>query len=395
MRNLIPLLLPALLCTCAPAQTDDVHPEDAHHAAAGEEDHHDEGIHLTRAQMETMDIRFGDFSQLKVNDFLTATGTLGLPPNAYAMVSARAAGFIRNARNYVEGDYVKKGAVIALLENPDFTDLQRQYLEGEAQLTFLRQELARQQTLTAANAGIEREVQRLTSEVAAGGAAQEALRQRLEYLGIRTEKLTPETITQQITLFAPRSGYITTIILHEGMYVEPSTQLMELIDEENLHLELAVFERDVARLKEGQRVTYRIPALGTRRYEAEVHVIGKEFDSENKTLRVHADLVGEQPTFIRDLFAEARIWLDDRTSDALPEGAIVRDGEFSYVFAAREDAEGEELEFERLRVQPGTTDAGFTSVEMIDPLPPGMRVITENAYFVYAQAMRGEMAHEH
>ena len=39
-----------------------------------------------------MDIRFGDFSQMKINGYLSATATLGLPPNAYAAVSARAAG---------------------------------------------------------------------------------------------------------------------------------------------------------------------------------------------------------------------------------------------------------------------------------------------------------------
>ncbi len=361
----------------------------------GHDDHGDEGIHLTTEQIETMDIKFGDFSQLKVNDYLSATATLGLPPNAYAAVSARAAGFIRNARNYVEGDYVKRGAVIAYLENPEFIEHQRQYLETAAELVFLRQELDRQETLVNADAGILREVQRLRSQVAAKTANVKGIQQRLQYLGIKTDGLTPDNITQRITLFSPRSGYITSISLHDGMYVEPSTQLMEVIDEQHLHLELDVFERDIAKLEKGQRVTYQIPALGNQRYEAEVHVIGKEFNTENKTVRVHAHLNGEQPHFIRDLFAEARIWLTDQTVSALPEAAVLREGEGSYIFIASAQRSGDEVEFEKLMVKPGATDDGYTAVQLLNPLPKGMQIVTNGAYYVYAQGQAGALEHEH
>lgn len=418
MKNLffstLTLLLLTLLSTCDRAQKHqegDGHDHDApkkemaaddhdegHDDQGAEDDHDDhgdEGIHLTAEQIETMDIKFGDFSQLKVNDYLSATATLGLPPNAYAAVSARAAGFIRNARNYVEGDYVKRGAVIAYLENPEFIEHQRQYLETAAELVFLRQELDRQETLVNADAGILREVQRLRSQVAAKTANVKGIQQLLQYLGIKTDDLTPDNITQRITLFSPRSGFITSISLHDGMYVEPSTQLMEVIDEQHLHLELDVFERDIAKLEKGQRVTYQIPALGNQRYEAEVHVIGKEFNSENKTVRVHAHLKGDQPKFIRDLFAEARIWLTDQTVQALPEAAVLREGEGFYVFIAPAQRSGDEVEFEKLMVKPGATDEGFTAVKLLNPLPKGMQIVTEGAYYVYAQGQAGALEHEH
>ena len=244
------LFLTLLLSTCGPAQMDER--EVADPEMVMEEDHGaDDGIHLSRQQLDAMDIAYGELEEMKVNDYLRATGTLGLPPNAYAAVSARASGFIRDSRNYVEGDYVKRGAVIAYLENPEFIEHQREYLEAVAELTYLQQELERQETLLAENAGILKRAQQLRSEVAAKVANVSGLRQRLEYLGIRTDDLRPDNIIQQVTLFAPRSGYITTISLHDGMYVEPSTQLIELIDEEHLHLELDVFERDIAQVEKG------------------------------------------------------------------------------------------------------------------------------------------------
>lgn len=393
------LLLPLFLWTCGPAQTEAPPEQQPADNRAGEEpeEHHDDepGVHLTAAQVDNMDIKFGDLSQLKINDYLSATGVLGLPPNAYIAVNARASGFVHNVPNYVEGDFVRKGAVLGYLENPEFIDHQQRFLEETAELVYLRQELERQEHLLAADAGILKSVQRLRSEVAAKTATLAGISQRLEYLGIRTANITPDNLTDRITLFAPRSGYITTISLHDGLYVEPSTELIELIDEDHLHLELEVFERDIARVEKGQRVTYRIPALGATTYEAEIHVIGKEFNTENKTVRVHAHLQGEQPPFVEGRFAEVRIWLDDETVQALPEEAVLRDGEIAYVFVSSVETTGGEISFERLKVNPGITDNGFTSVRLIDPLPPGMRIVTEGAYYVYAQAQAGALEHEH
>ena len=387
------LLLLLFLCTCGPAPEKNL-PEEAT-LTYTPPDAQEATVHLTTQQIQNMDIRFGDFTELKLNDYLSATGVLGLPPNAYAAVSTRAAGFVHDVRNYVEGDYVQRGAVLGYLENVDFIDQQQRLLEVRAELQFARQELERQETLLAADAGILRAVQRLRAEVAAKEATLAGITQRLEYVGIPARDVTPENIVDRVTLFAPRSGFITMINVHDGMYVEPSTELMELIDEAHLHLELEVYERDVGKVRTGQRVSYRIPALGDQQYEAEVHVIGKEFNAENKTVRVHAHLRGEQPPFVEGRFAEARIWLDDQTVRALPEAAIVREGETSYVYAGMAEPEGEEVTFERLLVNPGTTDEGFTAVRLIDSLPADMRIVTQGAYFVYAQSRVGEMGHEH
>ena len=47
------------------------------------------------------------------------------------------------------------------------------------------------------------------------------------------------------------------------------------------------------------------------------------------------------------------------------------------------------------RVNPGATDDGYTAVRLIDPLPEGMRIVTQGAYYVYAQSQSGELEHGH
>lgn len=366
--------------------------DDGHNHGAA---HGDGKIHLTKAQIETMNIKFGDFSQIKIDDFVKATGTLGLPPNATFSVSAKSKGFIRDSRKYVEGSYVKKGEIMAYLENPEFIQQQQEYLEVAAELTYLEQELDRQQKLVDANAGVTKNLQKLQSEVKMKTATLKGVAKQLAYLGIKVSDLSPDKIVQRIPIYSPMTGYITSIQMHNGMYVTPEMELMEVVNENHLHLELDVFENDIATIKEKQRISYSVPALGNAIYEGEVHIVGKEFNSENKTVRIHGHLEKDRPRFIKDLFIEAKIWLTDQTVQALPEKAIIQDGVSSYIYVANEQTEGEELTFEQIMVMPNTTDNGFTAVKLIDSIPEGMKIVTEGAYYVYAQSKAGELTHEH
>ena len=366
--------------------------EDGH----GHGEEHEEGeIHLTKAQIETMSIQFGDFSQVKINDFVKATGTLGLPPNALTSVSAKANGFIKNSKKYVEGNYIKKGAIMAFLENPDFIQQQQKYLEVAAELVYDHQELERQQTLLAANAGIEKNVQKLKAAVAMKTATLKGVAKQLSYLGINVADLTTDNIVQRIPLPAPMSGYITSINMHNGMYVSPQDKLMEIVNENHLHLELDIFEKDISNIDEGQRISYTVPAMDDQIYDGEVHIIGKEFNTENKTVRIHGHLEKERPKFIKDLFVEAKIWLNDQTVQALPEKAVIKDGDFFYIYATNNSSETKELKFEAIKVIAGKTDNGFTAIKTIDEIPTGMKIVTDGAYYVYAQSKAGELEHNH
>lgn len=357
---------------------------------------HPEGeIHLTAEQMNTMNIKLGTFSQIKINDAVEVTGTLGLPPNAYSSVSAKAAGFIKHSRKYVEGDYVKKGVIMAYLENPDFIEIQREYLETQAKLTYLQQDLRRQKELNAAGAGIEKNEQKLTSEVNLHTATLAALAKQMNYLGMDADRLSPDNITERIPIISPMAGYLTSIQMHNGMYVEPSRELMEIVSENHLHLELDVFERDIAAVIKGQKISYRIPALGSETFTGKVEVIGKEFNPENKTVRVHGHPEGKQPPFIKDLYVEAKIWLNDQTVQALPDKAIVTDGAMSYIYVTNDRRAGEDFIFEQMQIVPGVRDNGYTAVKTTEKLPAGKQIVTEGAYYVYAQSKVGELEHSH
>ncbi len=404
--SIVPIISLAIFLTlssCGNKQSElDSHDHHAEEAEMGESHGHeseseeDGSIHLTKEQIETVGIELGDMKPIKINDFISATGTLGLPPQSYASVSTKTSGFIKNSNKYVEGSKVKKGAIIAYLENPELIKTQQEYLEVEGELTYLRQELERQQKLVNEDAGVIKQLQKLQSEVSVKTAKLKGIAKQLAYLGIDIKELTPDNIKERIAIIAPISGYATSVNMHNGMYVTPEMRLMDIINEQHLHLELDVFEKDISKLKEEQKISYTVPALGSEIYEGEVHVIGKEFNTENKTVRIHGHLVGKRPRFIKDLFVEAKIWLNDQTVQALPQDAIIKDGSASYIyitFPAKQ--QGDEVQFTKVEVIPGTEDKGFIAVKLLQNLPEDAKIVVKGAYYVYAQSKAGELEHEH
>ncbi|MEZ5024632.1 MAG: efflux RND transporter periplasmic adaptor subunit [Chitinophagales bacterium] len=352
-------------------------------------------MHLTKEQIKTIGLEFGDVSELKVNDFIKATGTLGLPPNAYSSVTAKAAGIINGHKKFIEGNYIKKGEIIAHIENPEFIIKQQEYLETKAQLNLKKLDLDRQTALIDANAGVSKNLQNVETEVEILEAKSMSLSKQLSYLGISTNDLSPNSITQQIAITAPMSGYISSINIHNGMYAQPMVSLMEIISESHLHLELDVFERNIGDVKVGQKISYIVPALGNAKYDGEVSIIGKEFDPKSKTVRIHGHLEGVKPTFIKDLFINAKIWLNDITANAIPEASVIKDGSDSFIYVAKDEKELEEIAFTKVMVIPGATNNGFTAIKLLSEIPDGMKIVTKGAYYVYAQSKAGELEHEH
>ena len=138
-----------------------------------------------------------------------------------------------------------------------------------------------------------------------------------------------------------------------------------------------------------------VPALSNTIYEGEVYIIGKEFNTTNKTVRIHGHLTGDRPQFVKELFVQAKIWLNNQTVPALPQDAIVKDGASFYIYIANPENRSKKVAFEKRMVIPRSSAAGYTAVSLLDEIPKGMQIVTKGAYYVYAQSKAGELAHEH
>ncbi len=385
----------------APKETSSHEHDDEH----GEEASPKDVAIFTSQQAEAISIETGRFQQMKLAGYIKAYGILNLPPSNQATINPPHQGFVEKT-SFLEGDYVKKGTVLAELSHPDYLLLQQEYLEGQSRLTFLTQELERQRTLAAANVSAQKKLQETEAEFNAMTARQSGLKERLAYIGISTQNLSASSMKRRITIRAPFSGYITKVKIRLGTLVRPETTMYEMVDNRKMHLELKVFEKDLFQIKKGQKITFRLPTQGDKNYEADVHLIQKEFDQENRTVTILGHLNAENPEFIRGLYTEAQIWLDAQTVPALSETAIISDEGQSYIFVevpedeshedSHDESEGhDEKQFRKVLVRTGVTEGGFTEVYPVESLDSDAKIVLSGAYYLMAEMNKGEAEHAH
>ncbi|MFQ5448449.1 MAG: efflux RND transporter periplasmic adaptor subunit, partial [Saprospiraceae bacterium] len=359
------------------------------HAGEGEGESSATEVHLTREQITAIGLKTGAFTPRKMAGYFSASGTIELPPQSIASVNAPEVGFVKEVRNYVVGSPVKKGAVLATLEHPLYIQKQQEYLETISELTWLQQELERQKTLSEANANALKAFQKAQSDVKVMTARKKGLEQYLKYLGIDAGLLQNGEIRQTISLTAPLSGYLTEVNIHKGLLVKPETKLYAIVNNDHVHLELHVFEKDIGLIEEGQKVSFKIPSFGRQQFEAEVHQVGRAFDADNKTIRVHCHLIGEQPKFMRGLYAEAKIWQDEQTVNALPEDAVIRADGSEYIFIQVSEEGDGEVAFRPVAVRTGEKDGDFLEVIPVGELPAQAKIVTQGAYYLMAEMKKG------
>lgn len=388
--------------SCGHSHSHDQHEDHAHQhttkseMGSEEEEHGENEVHLTKVQIQTIGLTTGSFQPIKISGFMKANGIMDLPPDEIATVTAPARGFVLSTKGeYLVGSYVKKGAILATLEHPDYLSLQQNYMDVVAQLEYQEQEVERQQKLSEANAGALKKYQEASSTLKRLTAQSEGLKGQLRYLGLNPEQVEEGTISSSINLIAPISGYITKLDINQGRFVEPEEMLYEIVNNKHVHLELDVFERDIAKVKEKMRITFSVPSLGNEIFEGEVRLVGRSFNMENKTVRVHGHIEGKHPSFIRGLYVEAKIWSDNETVNALPSGAVVSSEGLAYIFVPEPSENPEELHFKRIPVKLGVSSKDFVEVKPLEVLPDSTAIVTSQAYFLASQMIKGELEHEH
>ena len=239
-------------------------------------------------------------------DRIKANGYLDVPPQNRANVSAYMEGYIHQV-NLLVGDQVKKGQLLVRLINPAYLQLQQDYLDTKEQLAFLKADYERQQTLSSERIAAQKTFLKAQSDYKSAAARLQGMKKRLELLNINPTRVAAGDFTSTVNLYAPITGNITAIHISLGSFVSPSDVMLEIVNRDHEHLELAVFEQDVLAIQEGQSVEFRVPNSGQATYRAEVHRVGQSVDPEKRTITVHADVLEDNPRLVTGMYVEAQI----------------------------------------------------------------------------------------
>ena len=387
-------------------------------AEAGEEEHAQVGpaneIGLTQAQFEAVNIQLGELERKSLRNTIKANGVLDLPPQNKASVSSLVEGVVRTI--YVtQGQAVEKGQRLALIEHPGIIELQEEYLKAQSELTYARKEFLRQQELLRENVIAAKKFQAAEAEYKSQQAMVGSLASRLSLIGISPKSVRLGQLSRGVTITAPIHGFVHMIEVNTGTNVAPASEMFQIVDNHHIHIDLQVFEKDIVKVKDGQKVLFSLVSNPKEQVEARIFSVGKAFEEETKSVGVHAEIRNnERANLLPGMFVNGRIIVSDSTVQALPDEAIITEGELQFVFAAQkakeskgeaaEEHEGEEHEgeevheapawiFRKVEVRTGISDGGYTEVKLLEGLQPGEQLVQKGAYYISAQMNKGEGGH--
>lgn len=326
-------------------------------------------VQLSSIQVKNAGIVTGRPELRQMHTSLRVSGVIDVPPQNLYSISIPLGGYLKTM-NLLPGSQVKKGQVLAILEDPQYVQLQEDYLVAQSKLAFLEADFARQQELNQSKANSDKVLQQVKSDFESQQVIVRALGEKLHLININPATLRSSNISRQISILAPISGFVSKVNVNTGKYVAPTDVLFELMDPADLHLSLTVFEKDLSQISDGQQVV-AWANNSNEKYQAEVHFITKGVD-ETHAAEVHCHLKKYDKRLVPGMFMNAEIALNNAQVTALPDNAIVKWQGKNYVFKVDTGNS-----YRMLPVETGAHTDGFTEIKT--NLPEGSYVI-DNAY---------------
>ncbi len=323
----------------------------------------DDGIiTVTKEQFQSSKLEIGTPNEQDFNIGIKATGKIDVPPENRAKITSFVGGYVKTTHLLI-GDKVKKGQALVTLENTEFIDIQKDYLEVAEQISYLKSEYDRQKTLYEEKITSQKNYLKAESEYRSANGMYQSLKKKLQLLNISPEQVRKGNLTSTITLFAPIAGDVTVMNANVGMFMSPSDVILEIVDTNHLHIELAVFEKDILKVKMGQSIDFTVPQASNEIFKAKVVLVGKSIEGNDRTIMIHGHLDKEiKQRLLTGMFVEATILTDSKKGFGIPNDALITEDDKNYVLLLKSTLNGAYV-FEKVPVTIG--EKSIAEVEII------------------------------
>lgn len=335
-------------------------------------------VQLTPAQLTTAGIETGIVEKKIINGELKVNGMVDVPPQNIVSVSFPLGGYLKTSK-LLPGMHVNRGEVIAIMEDPALVQLQQDYLMAQARLVYLEQDLARQRMLNENKVNADKVYQQAQADHTAQKVLVKGLGEKLRLIGMNPDKLTENNISRSVPVYSPINGFVSKVNVNIGKYVNPADVLFELINPDDMHAALTVFEKDIARVKPHQKVMVTFVDEPDNEYECEVLLVTRNVDADRSAL-VHCHFEKQPDRLLPGMFLNARIMVNNVNALVVPDEAVVRYGNTEYVL--QEESAGR---FRLLAVETGARQSGQVEISSKEVQLEGKKIIVRNPYPVLSQ----------
>lgn len=327
-------------------------------------------VSLTPAQAKNVDLQVAQVSLGEISETLKLQGKIDVPPQNLVSISIPFGGYLKSTK-MLPGTKVKKGQAIAIMEDPQYVQLQQDYLNINNKLSYAKRELARQKELNLNSASSDKVYQLAETEYKNLNVERSALIEKLKLINVNPNQLDQGKISRSIAIFSPIDGYVSKVNVNIGKYVTPSDVIFELINPTDIHLNLTVFEKDLHKINIGQRVLAYTNAKADIKHETEVILVSHNID-EGGSSEVHCHFEQYDKSLVPGMYMNAELKVKNEMVQFLPEDAVVSYENKDFVFE-----EIGERKFKMIEVKIGETNEN--KIAMLTDLK-GKKIVIKGAY---------------
>ena len=387
-------------------------------------------ILLNEKQRMALDLKLGPIQKRNLTTVVKTNGELEVSPESIAEITAFIGGNVKEIKVF-HGDKVIRGTTLAVLEHPDYITLQEEFAEVANKVEYLEQEYQRQKKLFENEIGAGKDYQRVKSEYNTVKARYSGLRSRLEMLNLHAQSIREGNIYKSIPIKAPISGYVNEVNIRVGSFVDAQTRMFTITDNNAIHADFLVYEKDVHLIQKGQKIHFTVSNNPGKELLATIFAMGKEFEPNTRAVHIHAKLNQNPGNLIPGMYITGHIHTNETYTQTLPESAVVSEGTKSYIFIkdsqfreslnhslytktdlpenktpekgghdghdhiAKEYDNEETWAFRRVEVITGLKDEGFVEIRLLDSLSDHAEIVMNAAYYLLADMKKSETKHEH
>lgn len=348
-------------------------------------------VTMTREQINNIELTYTALTPKKIRSMVRLTGRVELPPSGKAMAGSILEGKV-TAVHVMAGSQVKKGQRLFTVQNLQIIDWQQELKMKQAELDFLIKDLERQKQLSIEELTAVKNYENALSEKLQQEAAIEALKAKLNALGLRAD----DQIQSTFSVLAPMSGFLQHLLVSNGQFIDASTPLAEIINNQHLHLHLMAFGSDVSLLDKDQVLSFFIQSRPDQILQAKILWINAMVNEDNNSYDVHAEIMDDHVKLSAGEFVEARVINQEQTLHVVPLSAVSSDKGLYYIFV-KDDEHDNEVHYRKIQVRTGESDLGFIEILPVDPLPAvgDSSVVYNGAFFLLAESKKGEETSGH
>lgn len=341
-------------------------------------------ITINKEQARMIGLETAVIEKKNLRNTIKANGVLELFSQDRAEVSPLIGGRVKSIL-VVEGDGVNKGQLLALIEHPDFIQMQQDYQQQLSKVEFLKFEYLRKEKLYKENVSSRKEYEEARANYKFTQATIRGMDAKLKMIGLDVKKIAEGKVFSSIPIVSPINGFVHLINVNVGEFASPQmgrNQVMfEVTDNTRLHVDLKIFEKDIYKVRIGQRIYFTVLSLSEKVFEATIDVVGKAFEENPKNVHVHADIKNPDGLLIPGAYIHGRITLDEQMVTVIAESAVFLENGKSYIFVKTIGAGDEdELTFEKTEVYTGIKDVGLIEIKNVKNFPANAEIITKGVY---------------